>query len=126
MKIADKTAILGENISCVFLEKQKFKIIERNYRKSYTEIDIIAIDNSNPKERVLSFIEVKTRKTDIFGSPLEAITPWKIKNIVRTGQYYKMTHGNLPESIRIDAVSVILLSDDKVKEIELIKDISGF
>ncbi len=121
MKIANKTARIGEDVACKFLEKQGFKIIERNFRKSYGEIDIIAIERDT-----LVFIEVKTRITSEFGTPLDAITPWKLKTLVKTAQFYKLTHPKLPESLRIDAVS-IRLSDKYINEcIEHVRNISDF
>jgi putative endonuclease len=120
VRIVNPTAKLGENKACEYLQKLGFKILERNYRKTYGEIDIIAIEKD-----VLCFIEVKTRTSNLFGSPLEAITPWKLRSLIKTAQYYKMTHHNLPESLRIDAVSVILNSD-KVETIDLTRNISGF
>lgn len=120
MRIANPTARLGEDKACEYLKSLGFKIIERNYRKTYGEIDIIAIDKD-----VLSFIEVKTRTSDQFGTPLEAITYFKLKSLIKTAEYYKISHPKLPESMRIDAVSVIL-SGDKVEKIELTRNISGF
>jgi putative endonuclease len=120
VKIVNPTAKLGENKACEYIKKLGFKILERNYRKTYGEIDIIAIERN-----VLCFIEVKTRTSNLFGSPLEAITLWKLRSLIKTAQYYKMTHHNLPESLRIDAVSVIL-NGEKVQNIDLMRNISGF
>ncbi len=126
MKISNPTAILGEQKACEYLKKLGFKILERNFRKGYGEIDIVAIDPSaGSGQEVLAFVEVKTRTSNQFGTPLEAITYWKLKSLIKTAQYYKMTHRNLPESLRIDAVSVILNGQD-VQSIELIRNISGF
>lgn len=126
MRISNSTAKLGEDKACEYLKKIGFKIIERNFRKGYGEIDIIAIDSSekNGKE-TLVFVEVKTRTSNQFGSPLEAITYWKLRTLVKMAQFYKLTHRNLPESLRIDAVSVIL-NGNEVQNIELTKNISGF
>lgn len=120
MKIVNPTARLGEDKACEFLKKLGFKILERNYRKTYGEIDIIAIDKD-----VLAFIEVKTRTSNLFGFPLEAITPWKLKSLIKTAQYYKMTHPKLPEALRIDAVAVTLRNQE-IENIELTRNISGF
>lgn len=120
MKIVNPIAILGEDKACEYLRKIGFKIIERNFRRGYGEIDIVALDKD-----VLCFIEVKTRTSNRFGSPLEAITYFKLKSLIKTAQYYKMTHRNLPESLRIDAVAVIL-DGMKVQNIELTRNISGF
>lgn len=120
MRIVNPTAILGENLAAKYLQNQGYKIVERNFRKGYGEIDIVALDND-----VLAFIEVKTRTSNKFGTPIESITPWKLKALIKTAQFYKLTHRNLPESLRIDAVSVTL-NGDRVESIELTKNISGF
>jgi len=120
MRIVNPIASFGEDKACELLRKLGYKIIERNFRKGYGEIDIIALHKNT-----LVFVEVKTRTSNSFGSPLESITPWKLKSLIKTAQYYKMTHRNLPESLRIDAVSVIL-NGNEVQNIELIKNISGF
>lgn len=125
MRIVNPTAKLGEDKACEYLKKLGFKIIERNFRKGYGEIDIIAVDPSTSSAQVLVFIEVKTRTSDQYGSPLEAINYWKLKSLIKTAQYYKMTHKNLPESLRIDAVSVIL-NGNNVESIKLTRNISGF
>ncbi|HSX40123.1 MAG TPA: YraN family protein [Candidatus Saccharimonadales bacterium] len=121
MKIVNPTAILGEDIATKYLQKSGYKIIERNFRKGYGEIDIVAV-----KDNTLVFIEVKTRTSNKFGTPGEAITYWKLKSLIKTAQFYKMTHRNLPEALRIDAVSVKLLSNNEVEDIEHIQNISGF
>ena len=121
MKIANKTARIGEQAACRFLQKEGYRIIERNFRKGYGEIDITAIN-----ENSLVFIEVKTRTSDKFGDPLEAITPWKLETLIKTVYFYKKLNSNLPDRLRIDAVSVRLSQDNKVESIEHVKNISGF
>ncbi|MBI2031107.1 MAG: YraN family protein [Candidatus Levybacteria bacterium] len=121
MKIANKTARLGEEKACEFLKKNGYKIIERNFRKGYGEIDIIALDGD-----ILVFIEVKTRSSDKFGEPLEAITYFKHKSLIKTAYFYKRVNPKLPESLRIDAVCVKITNGHEVGSIELVKNISGF
>ena len=125
MKITNPIAKLGEDKACEYLKKLGFKILERNFRKGYGEIDIVAIEEIKKDGKVLVFVEVKTRTSNQFGTPLEGITYWKLKSLIKTAQYYKMTHLNLPESLRIDAVAVIL-NENEVQNIELTKNISGF
>ncbi len=121
MKISNKTARTGEDFATSFLRKNGYKIIERNFRKGYGEIDIIALKNE-----ILIFVEVKTRISIKFGAPFEAITPWKLKSLVKTAQFYKSLHPALPQSLRIDAVSVKLSNDNSVEKIEILENISGF
>lgn len=124
MKITNPTGRLGEDKACEYLKKLGYKILERNYRKSYGEIDIIAIETLKD-QKTLCFIEVKTRTSNVFGTPLESISPWKLKSLMRTAEYYKISHRNLPEAMRIDAISVIL-DDNRLQSIEFLKNISGF
>ena len=117
---------LGEKIAEEYLKKHGFKIIDRNFRIRGGEIDIIALDPSaGSGQVVLVFVEVKTRKSSEYGTPLEAISYWKLKSLVKTAEFYKMKHTNLPVAMRIDAVAVVLDNNDRPKTIELIKNISG-
>lgn len=111
----------GEEIATRFLQKLGYKILQQNFRIKNGEVDIIAIDKN-----VLVFVEVKTRKSTEFGTPFEAITPWKLKSLINVAQYYKLTHPKLPESLRIDAISIKLNQNNEVGEIEHLKNISGF
>lgn len=119
MFIPNPTARLGEKLASEYLQKQGYKIIEKNFRKGYGEIDVIAIDKDT-----LVFVEVKTKTSNSFGTPFEAITPFKIKALERTAMFYKKLHPELPDALRIDAVSVILSKDNSAK-IELLKNIYG-
>lgn len=119
MKITNPVAIIGEDLACNYLKKKGYSIIERNFRKGYGEIDIIAVFKDT-----LVFIEVKTRTSEKFGTPFEAITPWKLKALERTGVFYKALHPKLPELLRLDAISVVLDKQNNLKNIEHIENIS--
>jgi putative endonuclease len=122
MKISNPTARLGEEIAAKYLTTKGFKVIERNFRKGYGEIDIICTFG----KKVLVFVEVKTRKSINFGDPLEAITYSKLKTLTKTAEFYKALHKNLPDQLRIDAVSVLLSIENKAEKIEHIENITGF
>lgn len=118
--------LLGEGLAIKFLKKNGYKILERNFRSKLGEIDIVGIDPSaSSGQATLAFIEVKTRWSKKFGSPEEAITPWKIKSIIKTGQYFKLLHPELPDSLRIDVVAISLSPSGEVEEIKLLKNITG-
>lgn len=103
----------GEEIAKVFLEKQGYKILEINKRFSkFCEIDIIALDKNT-----LVFCEVKTRKTNICGTPLEAITKTKYENI-KKGVYYYMQKNSQYKKFRIDAVAITLKPDFKIEHLK--------
>lgn len=121
MRIVNPTAKMGEDLACQYLKSLGYKIIERNYKKRFEEIDIVAV-----YDNILIFIEVKTRTSHLFGTPLEAITPWKLKSLIKGALYYKLVHKNLPESMRIDAISIDMSETGKVPSIEHIKNITPF
>lgn len=123
MRIANPIAIRGEEAAVSYLAKKGYKIIDRNFRRGYGEIDIIGIKKDG-KEQVLVFFEVKTRSSNEFGTPLEQITSWKLRTLIKTAQFYKLLHRELPESLRIDAVSVTISASGS--SIEHIENISGF
>ena len=78
-----KTGQLGEDMAAEYLINKGYSILERNKHFSRaSEVDIIALDS----KKTLVFVEVKTRKTEFCGSPLEAITKTKYNNI-KTGLY---------------------------------------
>jgi putative endonuclease len=131
MKIANPTGVLGEDIAVNYLKKKGYKIIERNFRKKYTEVDIIAVQA--PPRGVLPrcgstlvFIEVKTRRSGSFGDAAESVTSWKVRHLVQLAQFYKQTHQNLPDDMRIDLIAVTLGSNNRLVEVEHIENISGF
>lgn len=110
----------GEDKASRYLHFQGYKIISRNFKSKLGEIDIIAIDHG-----ILVFVEVKTRWSRAFGLPEEAVTPWKIRSIIKTAQYFKMLHPELPESLRIDVVAISMSPGGEVGEIRLIKNVTG-
>lgn len=111
---------IGEERAAYHLRKTGYKIIDRNFRTRNGEIDIIAIE---VKTQTLVFVEVKTRLSTQFGTPFEAIGFQKQQALKRTAEFYKVLHPNLPESMRIDAVAVMLDSDNTVDSIEHMKNI---
>ena len=96
----------GERIAAMYLQKQGYKIIEMNFKARYGELDIIAEDHGT-----LVFVEVKTRKTYEYGRPEEAVDPRKLRMVVKTAEYYKLLHPELPELLRVDVVAVDLLKN---------------
>lgn len=110
----------GEELASKYLLSRKFKILERNFAKRYGEIDIVGLDGDT-----LVFVEVKTRLGNRFGTPEESITPWKLRSLIKSSQYYKLLHPDLPDSLRIDLVAVALASESEVASINWYKNITG-
>ncbi len=78
----------GEGIAASFLERQGFRLLERNYRSRWGEIDLIA-----EKGGEIFFVEVKTRRDTDTVSPLELIPYPKQVHISRLAQKYVAAKG---------------------------------
>ena len=94
------TGQCGEDVAAGLLKKKGCKIIERNYRNKIGEIDIIAKDKEN-----LIFVEVKTRNSDKFGTPAEAVTYYKKQKIVNTAKVY-LSKNPTDLNIRFDIIEI--------------------
>jgi len=123
----NKLGRIGEQLAEHFLTKNNYNIVQRNFRLRNGEIDIIAIENPEglAKDKTLVFIEVKTRTTEDFGTPLEAITYFKLKTLIRSAEVYKTSHKNLPDAMRIDAIAIIVDQNGELASLEHVKNISG-
>ena len=93
--------VLGEELAFHELRKRGYKILLRNYECSLGEIDLIAKEKS-----FLVFIEVKTRSSDAMGSPAEAVTHEKRRQIVRVAKYYLKRYGIQDTACRFDVAAV--------------------
>jgi len=119
VKIVNPIAVIGEDLACEFLKKKGFKVIERNFRKGYGEIDIVCL-----KEKTLVFVEVKTRTSISYGTPIEAISYYKLKSLIKTAEFYSHLHPELPSALRIDAISIMLDNLGNLVNIEHIENIT--
>ena len=108
------TGAWGEDIAVVWLQKQGFRIICRNWRKGSYELDIVCVQQDE-----LVFVEVKTRSSDWWGNPEEAVSKGKIKRIVAAADFY-LNEYNIDLSARFDIIAVIWTG--KSFEIEHIDD----
>ncbi len=115
MNIRQKIGDLGENLTAQHLEKQGFKIIDRNYRRRFGEIDLIAT-----KKDVLVFVEVKMRRNPLF-DPTEVITRSKQKKLIMTAKDYLARHDHTDKGCRFD-VAIVTQQGDSEPEISYIED----
>lgn len=109
----------GEEIAAKYLLSHGLTIVEKNFHKRYSEIDIVGLDGTT-----LVFVEVKTRIGTKFGRPEESVTSWKLRSLVKSAYYYKLLHPKLPESLRIDVVAVSFESENEIDSINWYKNIT--
>ena len=102
----------GENLACEYLIKNGYEIVERNKHFSkFCEIDIIA----KFKDKYV-FVEVKTRRSDAFGTPLEAITKTKYNNI-KTGLLSYLQENKI-RKYQIDVIGITLEPELKITHLK--------
>lgn len=99
----------GERKARKYLKRNGWKIVVKNYVNPFGEVDVIA-----HKGDVLAFIEVKTRLTDSYGAPSEAVTEARKLKYRRAAEYY--FYGKRPDcTVRFDVIEV---SDGEINHIE--------
>ena len=104
-----------ESLAAAFLERQGLKILERNYRCRFGEIDLVAAGDA-----VLVFVEVRARRSDEFGGAGASITAAKRRRLVATARHYLAAH----RSARACRFDVVLLHGDE-RRIEWLTDAFG-
>ena len=95
----------GEDLAHRFLRKQGYTIVARNYRlcSGDAEADLIARHGED-----LVIVEVKTRATDEFGPPEQAVNPEKRRHLMRVAREYARKTNTPWEHMRFDIVSIVL------------------
>ncbi|MFB0564569.1 MAG: YraN family protein [Candidatus Aminicenantaceae bacterium] len=105
----------GEETALEYLKNKNYRIIKRNYRFLRGEIDIIAYDKNT-----LVFIEVKTRRSKVFGLPEESVTPRKQNQIRKIAQGFLAKNDLKNIVCRFDVLSLSCCEKDgyKIKHIQ--------
>lgn len=114
-KETSKFGGLAEDFAVKTLTSKGYKILDRNFRSRFGEIDIVAREGDT-----LVFVEVKARTSHLFGQPEEAVSPQKIWKIGKTGEYYSLMHPDLPKRLRIDVVAIDIIGG-KIGSVKIIK-----
>jgi putative endonuclease len=116
MKKTDPIGPQGEELAADYLNRFGYKIIERNYRRRFGEIDIIA-----KEEETIVFVEVKTRRSTRFGTPFEAVDLRKQRQLSRVALDYLTRHDLLERPARFDIIAVLMEHEQKPR-FEVIKN----
>ncbi len=125
-KVTEKQKIgnTGEDMACNFLIKHGFKILDRNYRKKWGEIDIVSTKND-----IIHFVEVKTNSIKGFSKnigyrPEENVRSWKMERMSRAIRTYLLDKNISDEQeFEIDVIAVLLDFQTKKATIRMIQNI---
>ena len=116
----------GEDLAVIYLKKQGFQVIERNYWQKWGEIDIIA-----SKNEIIHFVEVKTvsrdRLEDQAGNdyePEDNVHVWKRQRLARTIQTYLLARKTGDEvEWQVDVLSVYLDREGNLLKVDWLEDV---
>ncbi|MGW8568399.1 YraN family protein [Isoptericola sp. NPDC055881] len=104
MRAKDAVGQYGERVAARHVEAQGLQVLERSWRGTRGELDLVARDGD-----VLVAIEVKTRRGTAFGHPAEAVSPAKLARVRRlTGQWLAEHRHVRCREVRVDVVAVVL------------------
>ncbi len=108
----------AERVAALHLEQNGYRLLARNVRTRYGEIDLIAEDKDG-----IAFVEVKARRTRAHGAPEEALTPRKQLKLVQLADAFIAEHELFQDKAwRIDLVAVELDKTGKLIRVEVIKN----
>lgn len=105
MTLPAELGIKGEEIAVIYLKKEGYKILSRNWFYDHKEVDIIAQQGDE-----IVIVEVKTREGDYFEEPWEAVSTKKIRNLVDVADAWLNQKG-IDLETRFDVISIIFTDD---------------
>jgi putative endonuclease len=101
----------GERIAERYLSKKGYRLVERNYRCPVGEVDLIVLDR-----RVIVFVEVKTRRHERFGVPLESVHTRKQQKMIKAALWFLSDHKLHESDARFDVVGISFGGQEPVVE----------
>ncbi len=113
-------ARLGEEAAVAALRGSGYRIVDRNVRLRRGELDVVA-----EEEGVIVFVEVKTRRSALYGTPAEAVTVRKRRALVALASAYLTRRALAGRPCRFDVAEVWVGRDGRPARIEIIRDAFG-
>jgi putative endonuclease len=105
---------LGERIAERWLRRTGWRVVQRRFRTGHRDIDLVV-----EREGTIVFVEVKARRGERFGHPVEAVNWRKQKELTKSAQVWIDRHGRPDESYRFDVVGVLLTGERvRVRHVE--------
>ncbi len=102
----DRNALgaLGEQVAADWYESQGYSVADRNWRVREGELDLVLLASDG----TIVFCEVKTRSSNRFGSPIEAVTPTKQRRLRTLGALWLSSHKGMVGEVRFDVAGVMI------------------
>jgi putative endonuclease len=99
----------GEELAGWYLQQKGYHILAKNYRTAYGEIDLVALEKVEG-ESFLVFVEVKTRTSESFGYPEQALTRRKWDHLLASINQFQDDHPEIDHDWRVDVIAIQRLS----------------
>ena len=109
---------LGESLASSYLHDHGYQVIKRHATSHWGEIDIIA-----EKDATLCFVEVKTKTSDKYGKPYEAVTRGKLIRLKRSIEFYLQTRKSPHTRFQIHVISILLKPDLSILDLKHFTDL---
>ena len=94
---------LGERVAARWMERQGWRVVQRRFRNGRRDIDLVM-----ERDGTVAFVEVKARRGDSFGTPVEAVNWRKQKELAKSAHVWIDRHGRPEEDYRFDVVGVLV------------------
>ena len=94
---------LGERIAERWLRRTGWRVVQRRFRSGHRDIDLVV-----EREGTIAFVEVKARRGDRFGQPVEAVNWRKQKELAKSAQVWIDRHGQPAEVYRFDVIGILV------------------
>ncbi|KAA6441396.1 YraN family protein [Dyadobacter flavalbus] len=107
MATHNDTGNWGEKQAAAFLKQKGYDIVEKNYRNNHLEIDLIV-----RKDKMLIFVEVKTRSGTGFGMPEQFVNAAKARLVMKAAEQY-IYDNDWHFDIRFDIISILIQQNGK-------------
>ena len=95
-----KKGMRGERLAAKYLKRCGYKIVERNFRCPFGEVDIIARQGD-----VLAFVEVKARSSEDYGTPSQAVNRQRMERYINAARFY-FSGREIDCTVRFDVIEV--------------------
>jgi putative endonuclease len=103
VRVKDVLGEFGERLAAEHLLADGMTVLDRRWRCAIGELDLVALDG-----RCLVVCEVKTRRTTLTGTPIEAVTPAKMLRLRRLAAAWLQAHPQTYPEVRIDVIGVLV------------------
>lgn len=114
MAIHNELGRLGEQLAKEYLLNKGFTVLTQNYRFEKAELDIICVKNND-----IIFVEVKTRSSDYYASPIHAVHHKK-QELLQEAAFHFITENKIELEPRFDIISIVIKNN--VPQIDHLED----